>query len=191
MLYESTNFRLETDDQIATLWLHFQGRSGDVISHAFLDDLDRAISVVEKTPGIDLLIVRNEFPQSFQLGYDLNELMQLGSCSEITDFAARGQQILQRFANLGSKVLTVAFIDGPVSGAGLEIALACDYRLGVRKSTNTISFPEVQRGYLPCFGGTIRLSQLVGPRRAGNLLIENRMSIWVDRCGIQRSAKTN
>ena len=91
--------------------------------------------------------------------------------------AADDLQRIQAFTEFGQKVLskisasgkvTYAYLDGLALGGGLELALACDYRIGTRKST--LAFPETGIGIYPGLGGTQRTSRLIGVARAKYLV---------------------
>ncbi len=91
-------------------------------------------------------------------------------------------KILEKQLNEGKKILsclealpliTVAAIEGACFGAGLEIALSCNYRVAAESAL--FSFPEVTLGLLPGFGGTVRLPKLIGPREARRLILSGDM----------------
>ena len=91
-------------------------------------------------------------------------------------------EILEKELNEGKKILsyiealpfvTVAAIEGACFGAGLEIALSCNYRLAAEHAL--FSFPEVSLGLLPGFGGTVRLSNLIGQRAAKRMILSGHM----------------
>jgi 3-hydroxyacyl-CoA dehydrogenase/enoyl-CoA hydratase/3-hydroxybutyryl-CoA epimerase len=174
VLYESSNVRVEADDQIATLWLDCRGRPDNRLTLDDLNDLERALLAVRRAPCLDVLVVRSAKPRGFSPGYDLDEFAGLRAAEERIAFAARGQQITQLLETAGENVLTVAVIEGECRSAGLEIALACDYRLAVARPDTVFGFPEVRRGLAPFWGGTLRLPRLVGLGRALRLLLDGR-----------------
>jgi 3-hydroxyacyl-CoA dehydrogenase/enoyl-CoA hydratase/carnithine racemase len=174
VLYESSSIRIELDDQIANLWLDCQGRTDNCFTLQTLDELQNALRAVQKVPCLDILVVRSAKPAGFSPGYDLEELARFASSAERYALAARGQQVAQLLSNLSANTLTVAVIDGQCRSAGLELALACDYRLAVAGPNTVFGFPEVNRGLAPCWGGTLRLPQLVGLNTALELLLLGR-----------------
>ena len=174
MLHESPNVRVELDDQIATLWLDCRGRAENRFTLETLDELERALRVVQRVPCLDILVVRSAKPAGFSPGYDLDDFAGMRSPVERSAFAARGQQVTQLLGNVSRNALTVAVVEGECRSAGLELALACDYRVVVARPETVFSFPEVNRGLIPCWGGTLRLPRLVGLSHALDLLLNER-----------------
>ena len=85
----------------------------------------------------------------------------------------QGQQVLDGSAAL--PCTTVAAINGFALGGGLEVALACRYRVVADDPSMTLGFPEVQLGVHPGFGGTVRAVQLAGPIAAMDLMLTGRI----------------
>ena len=103
----------------------------------------------------------------FILGADVKEFAQLRERASGAEMAARGQALLARIAALG--VPTVAAIDGFALGGGLELALACDYRVAVDGYERTLGLPEVQLGIHPGFGGSVRSRANCSGRRSRSI----------------------
>jgi len=108
----------------------------------------------------------------FILGADVKEFAALASAAQGAELAARGQRLLVRVGELG--VPTVAAIDGFALGGGLELALACDYRVAADSYERTLGLPEVQLGIHPGFGGTVRSVRLLGAPLALDLMLTGR-----------------
>lgn len=171
MLHESANIRVELDDQIATLWLDHRDEPGNPLTFAVLDELESALQAIESTPSIDLLVLRSGQAVGFSRGFDLDEIAGLPARADRAAFAARGQQIIQKLTQAVPDGLTIAVIEGECRSGGLELALSCDYRVAVARPDTVFGFPEVERGLMPCWGGTWRLPRLVGFRPALDLLL--------------------
>ncbi|HEY1187891.1 MAG TPA: enoyl-CoA hydratase/isomerase family protein [Gemmata sp.] len=186
MLFESPHLRVTCEYGTATLWLAFPGEPVNALSAPRLSELNAALAAIEHSPFIHTLVVRSAKPFGFCAGLHPD-------VSNVTDragFAGHGQRVLARLRAL--PFVTVAFIDGPCLGAGLELALACDYRLCVATPTTALGFP----GRFACFGGSARLRNLIGKRAApfiesGATLSgrEARASGLVDRAFCARRAK--
>jgi enoyl-CoA hydratase/carnithine racemase len=161
MLYESSHVRVTAVDGIATLWMSFPGDPVNSLNADRLADIGRGLDAVRTTPAVELLVVRSAKPAGFCGGFDPTALAALETESDATDFAVRGQRVMNRLAELSQ--VTLAHIDGPCVGPGLELALACDYRLAVAGPDSRLGFGDAPT----CWGGKARLARLVGRRTAG------------------------
>jgi enoyl-CoA hydratase/carnithine racemase len=167
MLYESPHVRVEAADGVATLWLEFAGPPVNALTPSRLADIDRGLSAATANPHVEILVLRSGRPAGFCGGHDPESLADLTTEDARAAFALAGQQALNRLA--AADVATVAFVEGPCLGPGLELALACDYRLAVAEPDSWVGFPDTARGVPPCWGGVTRLTRLLG-RRANGLL---------------------
>jgi enoyl-CoA hydratase/carnithine racemase len=165
MLYESPHVRVEANDGIATLWLEFPGAPVNALTPPRLAALDRALSAVLAQPHVEILVIRSGRPAGFCGGHDPAYLAELTSQEEQTRFALAGQRVLGRLAE--TELVTLAFVEGPCRGPGLELALACDYRVAVAGPDSAFDFPDAAIGLPPCWGGTTWVKRL---RKAAGLL---------------------
>jgi 3-hydroxyacyl-CoA dehydrogenase/enoyl-CoA hydratase/3-hydroxybutyryl-CoA epimerase len=172
MLYESAHVRLASEYRIATLTLDAAGQEHNRLSRAVLADLDDALRVAQGQPTLDVLVLRSGKETGFGAGPDLGEFAELDDPTEVVALVALGQRVARRLAEL--EAVTVAFIDGPCLGGALELALACDWRVGAGGPTTRVGFPLVRRGAVPCWGGTVRLPRLVGLKAALDLFLTGR-----------------
>jgi enoyl-CoA hydratase len=118
-------------------------------------------------PNLRAVLVMGEMPGWFCSGADLNEVKKRGVNEGIDLFSAR---VFNEIA--ACPVPTIAVIDGPAVGGGMELALACDIRLATARSH--FAFPETALGLIPAAGGTFRLPQLIGPARAKEMILFGR-----------------
>ena len=167
MVFESAHIRVTAEYGTATLWLAFPGEPANALDLARLRELEAALAAVESLPSIGRLVVRSALPGGFCAGLSPRAIAGLTRPADRAAFAWYGQQVLDRLARLDA--VSVAYLDGPCLGVGLELALACDHRLCVARPTTHLGFPD----RLACFGGSARLRQL-GGRRAGELLASGR-----------------
>jgi len=165
MLFQSERLRLESIDQIATVWL-----DRHVMDSALAADLSQALRIVCQSSCIDVLVLRGGKADHFLIGPDLDECARLQDEISLRDFSMHGQYLLQRLEQISEIIPTVAYIDGRCTNAGMELALACDYRLAVARPETLIGFDPLVRGWLPCWGATQRLPRLLGLRAASSLL---------------------
>jgi enoyl-CoA hydratase len=119
------------------------------------DDVTRAVVLRSAVEGV------------FMAGADLVEFERIASEAER---AVLVQEVFTAFAELPQP--TVAAVNGHALGGGLELALACDFRFLARAEGALLGLPEVRLGLLPGAGGTQRLTRLVGPGRATELIMK-------------------
>lgn len=116
------------------------------------------------------LILTGQGEKSFVAGGDIKEMSAL-SAKQAQKFAETGHQLLNSFENL--KIPVIAAVNGFALGGGCELALACDF---IYASDNAkFALPEVTLGLMPGFGGTVRLSRVIGQNRAKELTYTGEM----------------
>lgn len=158
MVFDSPNIRVTVEYGTATLWLGFPGEPVNALDLARLRELDSAIQAVAANRAVRVLVLRSAMPAGFCAGLRPEAIASLPHPTQRAAFAWYGQQVFDRLAQLDA--VTVAFIDGPCLGVGLELALACDHRVCVARPTTHLGFPD----RLACFGGSARLRQIIGRR---------------------------
>jgi 3-hydroxyacyl-CoA dehydrogenase/enoyl-CoA hydratase/3-hydroxybutyryl-CoA epimerase len=169
-LFQSANVRVtEPADGIATLSLDVEGRSLNVLTRGVLADLDAALAAVSAERRVQILVVRSAKPTGFMAGADLRSFTEIATAEAAHALSAAGQETFGRLARL--PIPTVAVIGGPCLGGGLELALACDYRLVIDQPKTQLGLPEIELGLLPAWGGTQRLPRLIGLERALHMLL--------------------
>jgi 3-hydroxyacyl-CoA dehydrogenase/enoyl-CoA hydratase/3-hydroxybutyryl-CoA epimerase len=155
-------------DGIGVLTLDVPGKSANTLSAAVLEDLGRVLDGIGRAPPKGLL-VRSGKPGGFIAGADINEFLTFGSREGALQAVLRGQRLFERIEALPFP--TVAVIQGYAMGGGMELVLACTYRVGVDDGRLALGLPEVQLGIHPGFGGTVRSVELVGVRRAMDMML--------------------
>lgn len=167
------NWRFETDaDGIAWLYLDKVGENVNTLSTAVLDELDTCLTQInEKAPrGLVILSAKDN---GFILGADINEFTKITDEAQAFERTQAAHALFDRLASLPYP--TVAAIDGYCLGGGLELALACRYRVASADNPDTrIGLPEVLLGIHPGFGGTARLTRLIGAPQAMSLMLSGR-----------------
>lgn len=162
-------WRISTDeDRIA--WLEFDkpGSSTNTLSHAAMVDLDAKLAELEKQRPRAVVVVSAK-PGGFIAGADIKEFTSLQTQAQGYELIRSGQRVIDRLAQLPCP--TVAAIHGFALGGGLELALACRYRVAPSDGKTSLGLPEVQLGIHPGFGGTVRSVQLLGPEAAMDLML--------------------
>jgi len=155
-------------DGIATLTLDRPGASANSLARAVMQELGAHLTALQVEPPRGL-IVRSGKSSGFIAGADIREFTELRTQAEALQLIRAGQQVCDRLAALPCP--TVAAIQGFALGGGLEIALACRYRIGVDDGRLSLGLPEVQLGIHPGFGGTVRSVQQLGMRAAMELML--------------------
>lgn len=163
------NWRMETDgDGIVWLCIDKDGASANVLSGSVLEEFSEIITRYEASPPRGLVIYSGK-NNGFVMGADINEFTSIRSAEQAFELIRLGQQVMDRLEAL--QCPTVAAINGFALGGGLELALACDYRLALQNKKPILGLPEVQLGLHPGFGGTVRTVRIMGVRAAMPLML--------------------
>jgi 3-hydroxyacyl-CoA dehydrogenase/enoyl-CoA hydratase/3-hydroxybutyryl-CoA epimerase len=154
------HWRQETDsDGIIWLCIDKADASANVLSQDVLRELVSMLERLELDPPRGVVLHSGK-RNGFVMGADINEFTSIESADQAYELIRLGQQVFDRLAAL--RCPTVAVINGFALGGGLELALACDYRLALHNKKPVIGLPEVQLGLHPGFGGTVRAVQIAG-----------------------------
>ncbi len=148
------------------------GRAVNVLTGRVIADLDAALDELAKLPRLPVVAVRSGKPTGFLAGADLAEFTAIRDTAEALAVSERGQRLFDKLAALPGP--SVAVVAGPCLGGGLELALACDYRLVFDRPSTQLGLPEVELGLLPGWGGTQRLPRVVGLERALKVILGGR-----------------
>ncbi|MBP8291012.1 MAG: enoyl-CoA hydratase/isomerase family protein [Chromatiaceae bacterium] len=163
------HWQLTTDEQ-GIAWLTFDQAETTVntLDPETLAELDSALGAVEAAAPAGLLI-RSAKPTGFIAGADVRGFAGLTDQTAVADLIRRVHAILDRLECLPCP--SVALIQGHCLGGGLELALACTYRVAAEGPATTLGFPEVRLGIFPGFGGSARSLQRVGHLAAMDLML--------------------
>ncbi|HEX9473957.1 MAG TPA: 3-hydroxyacyl-CoA dehydrogenase NAD-binding domain-containing protein [Steroidobacteraceae bacterium] len=165
----SNAWRLDREaDGIACLTLDRPGSSANSLSRAVLLELGELLRSLQAGPPRGL-IVRSGKASGFIAGADVREFTQFRSEADALETIGNGQRVFAQLEALPCP--TVAAIQGFALGGGLELALACRYRVAVGDARLSLGLPEVQLGIHPGFGGTVRAVRLLGVRAAMELML--------------------
>ncbi len=166
------NWRLETDEE-GIAWLHFDmaGSGTNVLSSEVFAELTRILDGLHEQPPTGLVILSDK-PGGFIAGANVKEFTTLEDREQALEMIRTGQRQLERIESLPCP--TVARIHGYCVGGGLELALACDYRVALDEPKTRLGLPEVMLGIHPGFGGTVRLPRLIGVPAAMDLMLSGR-----------------
>ncbi|MBV8405017.1 MAG: enoyl-CoA hydratase/isomerase family protein, partial [Gammaproteobacteria bacterium] len=147
------------------------GTSANVLSAGVLVELDELLGALEQDrPSGAVLISAKK--SGFVAGADIKEFTGLADEASGYELIHRGQEVMNRLAAL--RFPTVAAIHGFALGGGLELALACRYRVAVADERLSLGLPEVLLGIHPGFGGTVRSVQVAGVRVAMEMMLSGK-----------------
>jgi enoyl-CoA hydratase len=135
-----------------------------------LDEINAVISKVYEDPSVHALIITGSGDKAFVAGADISEIAQLNE-NTAKEFSLKGQNIFSRIENCHKPV--VAAINGFALGGGCELALSCHIRYASENAK--LGQPEVSLGITPGYGGTQRLTHLVGKGMAFELMMTGKM----------------
>ena len=163
------HWRQETDGDGIVWWcIDKADASANVLSGEVLREMLSMLEPLEQNPPRGLVLYSGK-RNGFVMGADINEFTTVACAEQAFDLIRLGQQIFERLEAM--RCPTVAVINGFALGGGLELALACDYRLALHNKKPIIGLPEVGLGLHPGFGGTVRAVQMAGVRPAMQLML--------------------
>jgi 3-hydroxyacyl-CoA dehydrogenase/enoyl-CoA hydratase/3-hydroxybutyryl-CoA epimerase len=159
-------------DEIAEIRFDTPGEKVNLFTPQALAALEEACSFLARHAALKGVLLASSKPGSFVAGADVKLIASVRSEEEGRGKALAGQLVFGRLASL--KVPTVAAIAGKCLGGGLEIALACSYRVAGDSPEVQLGLPEVKLGIIPGWGGTQRLPRLIGLPAALGMILTGR-----------------
>lgn len=142
-------------------------KSLNALSRATVAELAAAVDEFNADDGVRAIILTGAGEKAFVAGADIGEFNSLRSAEEAAEYARVGQAVLNRIERLPKPV--IAAINGYALGGGCELAMACDIRIAA--DTARLGQPEINLGIIPGYGGTQRLTRLVGKGMAKLLVL--------------------
>jgi len=158
------NIIFEIQENIAVITFN-RPKALNALNQALLEEFNTAISQIEENPEIRVLVLTGGGEKAFVAGADISQLTQMNAL-QAKKFAACGQNIFFRLESLPIPV--IAAVNGFALGGGTELSLACDFIYASEKAI--FGLPEITLGIIPGFGGTQRLTRLVGSNMARELI---------------------
>ena len=157
--------------RIAWLTINCADSAVNRLSADVLEELSRVLDHFALKPPAGL-VIRSGKDAGFIAGADINEFASLESTEQARAIIMRGWTLFDRLASTAYP--TLALIRGHCLGGGLELAMACRYRLVVDQADTALSLPEVMLGIFPGWGGIHRLPRLIGPVAALDMMLTGR-----------------
>tara|TARA_R110002074_G_scaffold118504_3_gene251159 strand:- start:14423 stop:15205 length:783 start_codon:yes stop_codon:yes gene_type:complete len=139
----------------------------NALNKATIEELHNAFESLENSDSVKVIVITGSGEKAFVAGADISEFAHF-SVENGGRLAAKGQEMLFDFVeNLSTPV--IAAVNGFALGGGLELAMACHFRIA--SDNSKMGLPEVSLGVIPGYGGTQRLPQLVGKGKAMELIM--------------------
>ncbi|WP_412971254.1 fatty acid oxidation complex subunit alpha FadJ [Glaciecola sp. MF2-115] len=157
------------EDGIAILTMDVPGDSMNTLKADFGEEVTAILDEIENDDAIRGVVVASGKKDSFVAGADVSMLAACNDADEAEALSTSGQKLFDRME--GMRKTFVAAIHGPALGGGLELALACHYRVCSDSPKTQLGLPEVQLGLLPGSGGTQRLPALIGIQTAMKMML--------------------
>ena len=176
------NLDFASDQRIARITVN-RPKALNALNREILLELEQAFTRVAEDDAIGVAILTGSGPKAFVAGADIAAMQALNPL-EAREFAALGQRVMQRIEGCPKPV--IAAVNGFALGGGCELALGCDIRIAAEGAR--FGQPEINLGIIPGFGGTQRLSRLIGRGRALELILTGEM---IDAAEAQRLGLVN
>ena len=155
------HWQMQTDaSHIIWLGLDRKNAAVNTINDEVLDELNGILHEVSQMNDLKGLVIHSLKSKGFIAGADINAFTQFSNPAQAVDFLRKGQAVFSHLESIS--IPTIALIDGFCMGGGLELALACNYRIATDEKDTRIGLPEVMLGFHPGWGGTVRLPRLIG-----------------------------
>lgn len=162
MTYE--NILVQPVGGIATITFN-RPKALNALNIELLDELSRALDEIADNSDIRVLVLTGAGDKAFIAGADIKQLARLNAL-QAKAFAKKGQGVINKISSL--PIPAIAAVNGFALGGGMEMALSCDFIYASQSAS--LGLPETNLGLIPGFGGTQRLSRLIGPNQAKELI---------------------
>jgi 3-hydroxyacyl-CoA dehydrogenase/enoyl-CoA hydratase/3-hydroxybutyryl-CoA epimerase len=163
-----------TQDANRIVWLTFDRKDSSVntLNEAVLKEFHQVLERV-RLEAPHALVIRSGKSSGFIAGADISQFKNLSNTEEAALLIRKAQALFQELDDL--PCITIALIQGFCLGGGLELALACDYRIAETSANVRLGLPEVKLGIHPGWGGSVRLPALIGASAAFDLILTGRL----------------
>lgn len=166
------NLNLEIKDGIARITFDLENEKVNKLSTKVLSEFDETLDVIKNNSSIKALLVQSAKKNIFITGADIEEIETLSKEEEIYELLMKVHSIFNKLENLPFP--SIAYINGACMGGGLELALACTYRVATTSSKTKLAFPEIKLGIFPGFAGCLRTPKIVGLVNALDIILSGK-----------------
>ncbi|HEX7337410.1 MAG TPA: enoyl-CoA hydratase-related protein, partial [Gemmatimonadales bacterium] len=162
-------FTTTIENGIAVVTFDLPGEPVNKLSAAVKSEMESLLSRLKDDPAVRAVVLISGKSDTFIAGADIEEFTALTSQDAAERLSFEGQETVSRVET--SQKPVVAAIHGACLGGGLEVALACHYRIATDHPKTQLGLPEVQLGLIPGAGGCQRLPRLIGARAALDMIL--------------------
>ncbi|XP_053982264.1 trifunctional enzyme subunit alpha, mitochondrial [Hylaeus volcanicus] len=159
-------------DNVAVITINSPGVKVNSLNREIMDEVSNTLDDIERDPAVHSVVLISGKPDCFIAGADISMIQSFKTAEDGCKVSKDGAKVLDRIEKSNKPV--VAAIQGSCLGGGLEVALACHYRLAVNDSKTNLGLPEVMLGLLPGCGGTQRLPKLTAYTNALDMILTGR-----------------
>ena len=163
------NIKLEINEFVATLTFDLENEKVNKLSFAVLNEFSSKLDEIIENQELKALVITSAKKDVFIAGADIKEIEKLTNEDEIYEALMNIHGIFNKLEDL--QIPTIAYINGACMGGGLELALACKYRVLSTNPKTKLAFPEIKLGIFPGFAGTIRAPQKIGLVNALDMIL--------------------
>jgi 3-hydroxyacyl-CoA dehydrogenase/enoyl-CoA hydratase/3-hydroxybutyryl-CoA epimerase len=163
---------LELADGVAVATFDLPGSAVNVLGAPAAEAFGALLDRVERDRSVRAIVLLSGKPDAWIAGADVDQFADVHTASDGEALSRQGQALVDRVER--SRAPVVAAIHGAALGGGLEVALACAWRVATDHPKTTFALPEVQLGLIPGMGGTQRLPRRVGLQHALDLILTGR-----------------
>ncbi|MFT6733570.1 MAG: 3-hydroxyacyl-CoA dehydrogenase/enoyl-CoA hydratase/3-hydroxybutyryl-CoA epimerase [Polaribacter sp.] len=169
-------FSLEiADNGVAWVTLDVKGESQNTLRAEFAEEFETIFETIKLNTSVKALVIISAKESCFIAGADITMLQDLKTADDVLAVANTGHELFGKMEQLNMPI--IAAINGSCLGGGLELAMACSYRISTDDASSRFGLPEVQLGLLPGGGGTQRLPRLVGIATSLDLMLTGKQLI--------------
>ena len=165
----TTYFDVQTENGVATVWLENKDERVNTLSQKMMLEFGKLLDQVATDDEVKAVVLISRKKDSFIVGADIKEFADFESREAVERLIHEGHALFDRVEKFRKPI--VAAVHGPCVGGGLELALACHYRLASDSGKTLFALPEVNLGLLPGLGGTQRLPRTVGLQKGLELML--------------------
>ena len=165
-------FTTDNRNGIAIVTLDVPGAPVNTLSQAVKDEFEELFPRLQSDPAVRAIVLISGKADNFIAGADIEEFTKVVTAHQAERLAGEGQELIGRIEAASKPV--VAAIHGACLGGGLELTLACQYRIATDHPKTQLGLPEVQLGLIPAAGGCQRLPRLIGLRAALDIILQGK-----------------